>query len=320
MISRVITVTLNPAIDETVTLDKLLPNHVHRATAVRLDAGGKGVNVASCLADWLSGPPVIATGLLGAANVNAFETLFAAKNIVDEFIRIPGETRTNIKLTHAGDTTDINLPGPTVDGSNINKIHNKILDLVDKSALVLLAGSVPTGVRSGIYAELITALNTVSARVVLDTSGTPLRLALDAKILPYCIKPNRSELEDFCQRALATDDDVIIAAEQLIVRGVSLVIVSLGAEGALYISRERILRASLPAIQPVSTVGAGDAMVAGIITALCDGADLEGIARLATAFAVAKLGQVGPNLPPGKIVKELYTNVKIIKLIKLGGM
>jgi 1-phosphofructokinase len=310
----IITVTLNPAIDETVVLDHLTPGEVHRATAVRFDAGGKGVNVASCLADWISGPPVIATGILGAANAYVFEELFAAKKITDAFIRIPGATRTNIKLTHAGETTDINLPGLAADPRSVLTIYKTILDLAVENALVLLAGSVPGGIGTSLYAELVGGLQGRGARVVLDTSGAALDRALNAKILPYCIKPNRSELEQVCRRALAADDDVITAAQALVSRGVGLVIVSLGAEGSLYVTKGEVLRASLPAIRPASTVGAGDAMVAGIIAALHDGAELEGIARLATAFAVAKLGVIGPNLPSRKVVEEIFENVQITRI------
>jgi 1-phosphofructokinase len=314
MISSVVTVTLNPAIDETVTLAELRPGQVHRASAVRFNAGGKGVNVASCLADWSSAPPVIATGLLGAANASAFETLFAAKSITDAFIRIPGETRTNIKLSHDGETTDINLPGPVVDAGSAGKIRQKILDLAVADTLVLFGGSLPAGIGDDVYAELTEVLSARGAKVLVDTSGGPLERVLNANTLPYCIKPNRAELEHFSQTTLATDEDVIITAQQLIDRGLGLVIVSLGAEGSLYITRAHTLRAWLPAIQPASTVGAGDAMVAGIIAAVCEGAALEGIARLATAFAVAKLGQAGPNLPARKIVEELSANVQITNL------
>jgi 1-phosphofructokinase len=314
MISRVITVTLNPAIDETVTLARLIPGQVHRATAVRFNAGGKGINVASCLADWFDETPITATGLLGAANATAFETLFAAKHITDECLRVPGETRTNIKLTHAGETTDINLPGPDVDAGSLEKIRQRILDLAGPETIVLLAGSLPAGIGDGFYAELTEALQTRGAQVIVDTSGRPLELVLNAKTLPFCIKPNRAELEQFARNRLATDDDTITISKQLIARGLGLVIVSLGAEGSLYIARNQILRASLPAIEPASTVGAGDAMVAGIIAAVCENAALENIARLATAFAVAKLGQTGPNLPARSIVQELSANVQITKM------
>ena len=306
----VITVTLNPAIDETVVLDTLRPGHVHRASAVSSHAGGKGVNVASCLADY--GVPSIATGILGAGNASVFEALFAAKNITDKFIRVDGVTRTNIKLAHDGDTTDINFPGLTIDDATTGKLREEIFEIANAESLVLLAGSVPVGIGAGIYAELIEALNAGGARVVLDTSGAPLTAALNAKHLPYCIKPNHSELEAFCGRELPANDDLIAAARDLNGRGVALVVVSLGAEGSLFVSGEKILHASLPAIRVLSTVGAGDAMVAGIIAALQEGDGLEGIARLATAFAGAKLTQPGANLPGRDVVRALAARVDIM--------
>jgi 1-phosphofructokinase len=305
----VITVTLNPAIDETVMLDTLQPGHVHRASAVSFHAGGKGVNVAACLADY--GIPAIATGILGAGNASVFESLFAAKNITDKFIRVDGITRTNIKLAHDGDTTDINLPGLTIDATTTGKLREEIFEIAKADSLVLLAGSVPAGIGEKIYAELTEALNAGGARVVLDTSGAPLTAALNAKHPPHCIKPNRSELEFFSGRPLPSETDLIAAARDLNARGIALVVISLGAEGSIFVTGEKILHASLPAIRALSTVGAGDAMVAGIIAALQGGAALERIARLATAFAAAKLTQPGPNLPPRETVNELAEQVKI---------
>jgi 1-phosphofructokinase len=304
-----VTVTLNPAIDETVVLDRLRPGQVNRASGAEFHAGGKGVNVASCMADY--GIPAIATGILGAGNAGVFEALFAAKTITDKFIRVEGITRTNIKLSHDGDTTDINLPGLVVGDSAMARLRDEIFAAAGADSVVLLAGSVPAGVGDGIYAELTEALNAGGARVVLDTSGAPLAAALNAKHLPYCIKPNRSELEFFSGRSLPAQTDLIAAAKELNARGIALVVVSLGAEGSLFVAGTKILHAALPAIRALSTVGAGDAMVAGIIAALQAGAAFEGIARLATAFAAAKLTQAGPNLPGREIVNELAERVKI---------
>jgi 1-phosphofructokinase len=308
---RIVTVTLNPAIDETVTLDHLSPGQVHRASAVTFHAGGKGVNVASCLADW--GLPVTATGFLGAANDRVFAKLFTAKRIEDAFIRVPGDTRTNIKLSHDGDTTDINLPGLAADAAAAAKLKDTILQLAGSDALFLLAGSLPTGTEPAIYAELISSLHARGARVLLDTSGAPLKAALAAGTLPFCIKPNRAELEDFAGRPLPSQDDLIAVARDLRARGVQLVAISLGAEGALFIGAE-ILHAQLPAIRAASTVGAGDAMVAGIIAAIAASADIEATACLATAFAVAKLGEAGPNLPPRAAVESLSQQVSTTKI------
>jgi 1-phosphofructokinase len=308
---RIVTVTLNPAIDETVTLDHLSPGQVHRASAVTFHAGGKGVNVASCLADW--GLPVTATGFLGAANDRVFAKLFTAKRIGDAFIRVPGDTRTNIKLSHNGDTTDINLPGLAADAAATAKLKDTILKLAGSDTLFLLAGSLPAGTEPGIYGELISSLHTRGARVLLDTSGAPLKAALSAGTLPFCIKPNRAELEDFAGRSLPGQADLIAVAQDLRARGVQLMAISLGAEGALFIGAE-ILHAALPAIRAASTVGAGDAMVAGIIAACAEYADIATTARLATAFAVAKLGEAGPNLPPRAVVESLSQQVNITEI------
>jgi 1-phosphofructokinase len=309
---QVVTVTLNPAIDETIFLDALRPGHVHRASGATTHAGGKGVNVASCLAGW-GGLAVTATGFLGASNDAVFSSLFATKQIEDAFIRVAGETRTNIKLSHDGDTTDINLPGLSIDQSAIDELREKLTEFAGPGTLVLLAGSLPAGMAPDIYADLTATLTAAGALVLLDTSGAPLTAALTAQKLPFCIKPNRAELETFAGRALPTNADLLAVARDLNRRGVALVVVSLGAEGSLYVGAE-ILHAALPVVRAVSTVGAGDAMVAGVIAALAEGADLKTIARYATAFAVAKLGEAGPNLPARKIVEALCARVEIRKI------
>ena len=310
MIASALTVTLNPAIDETILLDRLRPGHVHRAQAVRFNPGGKGVNVASCLADW-GGGEVIATGLLGHNNTSHFEALFTTKRITDAFIRIPGDTRTNIKLSHDGETTDINLPGLVPSAAELQALLARSAGLATTGTLALLAGSLPSGVADDTYATLAETLIRRGARVMLDTSGTALKAALAGKAQPFCVKPNRAELEYFAGHSLTGDDAVIEAARGLTARGVQLVVVSLGAEGALFITESQILRAALPALRVTSTVGAGDAMVAGIMAALREEAGLERLARLATAFAAGKLGLAGPNLPPRGQIEALGGAVTI---------
>lgn len=166
MTPDVITVTLNPAIDQTVTLGELRPGTMHRARSVRFDAGGKGVNVASCLADW--GLAVVATGILGGDNDNLFRSLFADKDITDRFCRMPGNTRVNVKLVHDGGTTDINLPGLMVSPDIVAELTRTLLALVQAGTLVVLAGSVPAGVEDTIYHDLTAALARRGERGVAD--------------------------------------------------------------------------------------------------------------------------------------------------------
>lgn len=309
---RTLTVTFNPAIDQTVTLDRLVPGEVHRARSVRQNAGGKGVNVASCLADW--GVPVAAYGLLGGDNDAPFNALLADKAIEDRFIRIPGATRVNLKLLDDGGTTDINLDGIAIDAGRTEMVSATICDAVRTGDLVVLAGSLPPGCPPDTYATLVEKLHARGCTVILDTSALPLKCALMADVLPSVIKPNREELAHLLGEPLSDMPSLVAAAVGLNRRGVDLVVVSMGADGALFLSAQGALVAQLPVGELASTVGAGDAMVAGIAAAIVeasgiDGASPERIARLGTAFAVGKLGMIGPNLPAHASVEALAADV-----------
>lgn len=307
---RVATVTFNPALDRTIALDRLTRGEVHRARMSREDAGGKGVNVASCLADW--GQPVTAFGLLGADNAGPFEALCALKPIEDGFVRVPGATRVNLKIVDDQTTTDINMDGPWVDEANIEALVDAILAYAGEDALVVLSGSLPPGCPPDIYADLVARLKAIGTHVLLDTSGTPLALALGGGILPDIVKPNRDELAAWAGVAAGDMEALLGAAIRLRRQGVDLVVVSMGADGALFLSEEGSLIARLKAFEVNSTVGAGDAMVAGIAAAMIEGASLERTARLATAFAVAKLGRPGPHLPSLATVHALADDTEIL--------
>jgi len=309
---RIHTVTLNPAIDQTVTLDRLAPGEVHRATAVRHDAGGKGINVASCVADW--GLGVMAHGLLGRDNAAPFEQLFADKGIGDGLTRVDGSTRVNLKIVDRRSTTDINLDGITIDESRLDAVVATLDRAVGAGDLVILAGSVPPGCPQDIYALFVKRLRDKQCRVLLDTSGAPLAHALEADVLPQIVKPNRDELAAWLGRPVTDRADLNETARRLIGRGVELVAISMGAEGALFVSEEGSVAARLALDDVASTVGAGDAMVAGIAAAIAEGARLERLARLATAFAGGKLGAAGPNLPAPGVVEALTAQVAVSAL------
>ena len=307
MTHTIVTVTLNPAIDRTVAVDRLTLGAVHRARSSLSNAGGKGVNVAGCLADW--GLPPIATGILGRDNAAPFEALFAAKGIDDRFVRAPGETRTNIKIADlaTAETTDVNLPGLTVGAADLDAVRAVLAAVVGPGTLVVVGGSLPEGLPSTTLATLVGELTRAGARVVLDTSGEPLARALAPGVidLPDAIKPNLAELQAFAVRTLCDEAEIVAAARALAARGIRLVVVSRGAEGALFVTAEAALVARLPPVAALSTVGAGDAMVAGLVAGLAADAPLDEIARLGVAFAAAKLGGVGPNLPSPSVVRDL---------------
>jgi len=312
----IVTITLNPAVDFTIEVDGLVQGGVNRALRAQPNAGGKGVNVAACAADW--GGRITATGVLGRGNDGAFVELFAMKWITDRFIRIAGDTRTNIKIADiaSGETTDLNTPGLVLDAACLASVTEAALAAATDDAIVVIGGSLPTGVSSDALVPMVSALNAAGAKVVADTSGAPLRalLAANGSGLPHAVKPNRHELEELVGRELPTRDALIAAAEDIVGNGVKLVVVSLGEEGALFVTADERLTARLPVVAALSTVGAGDAMVAGIATALAEDKPLEATARQAVAFAAAKLRRIGPHLPERAVVIALAEQAEISRV------
>lgn len=226
-------------------------------------------------------------------------------------MRADGATRTNIKLVDSDATTDINLPGLTATGELLTEAEATLLTLAEPGALVVLAGSLPLGCPPDHYGRLIARLQSRGVRVLLDTSGDALADALAGPALPWAIKPNRDELAEWAGQPLNTVRHIAAQAQRLREQGLGLVAVSMGEQGALFATEHGVLHAQLPATAVASTVGAGDAMVAGIAAALAEQADTERVARLAVAFAVAKLGLAGPNLPSATIVAELAERVSL---------
>lgn len=312
----IVTITLNPAVDFTIEVGGLVQGGVNRAQRAEPNAGGKGVNVAACAADW--GADVTATGVLGRGNDGTFVELFAAKGITDRFIRVAGDTRTNIKIadTASGETTDLNTPGLVLDDASLAAVTDAALAVAPTGAIVVIGGSLPAGVAPDALVPLVAQLKAAGTKVVADTSGAPLKalLSASAKDLPFAVKPNRHELEELVGRPLPTRDALIAAAEDILKSGVGLVVVSLGEEGALFVTSDERLTARLPVVEALSTVGAGDAMVAGIATALAEDKSLEATARQAVAFAAAKLRRVGPHLPERAVVVALAAEAEISRV------
>ncbi len=285
---EVITVTLNPAIDRTLIIPAFSAGNVNRVERQHSKAGGKGVNVAAAIADY--GHRVAATGFLGRENGSAFETLFSDKKIDDHFIRLGGETRTGIKIydPDGGETTDINFPGLTPAPGDLELLFQKLQALTRDAPLwVVLAGSLPPGVEPPVYRDLIQALKKGNCRIMLDTSGEALKHALDAA--PNVVKPNVHELEALVGAQLTTDAAIVEAARRLLSRGVELAVVSMGARGALLITSGEVVLAGAPEVKIGSSVGAGDAMVAGIIAGQLGGSSLRDTAKLASAFSLAAI-------------------------------
>ncbi|MFZ4539070.1 1-phosphofructokinase [Propionivibrio sp.] len=303
------TVTLNPAIDQSVSVPDFAAGTVNRVLWEQSDPGGKGVNVASFLADL--GFRVAVTGLLGLDNANVFEQLFASKGMTDAFVRIPGTTRVNVKIIDevCQGITDINFPGPAATPEHLVKLGRGINTLLADHDWFVLSGSAPAGVPVDYYADLTRQLKAAGKKVVLDSSGDPLRHGIVAA--PWAIKPNIAELEELVGAQLPDQVSVINAARQLLDQGLGCVVVSMGREGALFVTGDQCLLAIPPEVEVKSTVGAGDAMVAGFVSGNLRGLPLADCARLATASALGALTQLGPRLPSAQIVESLMARVTV---------
>lgn len=306
---KIATVTLNPAIDQTVSVNNFHPGRVNRGQSLSFAASGKGVNVASYLADY--GYETVVTGYLGRANATIFEQFFASRGIEDRFIRIPGDTRINVKIVDElnQQTTDINMPGEAPSQEAIKALLATIEQLSDGCEWFVLSGSLPPGVPTVSYATIITQLKRYKKRIILDTSGEALQAGIQAG--PTIVKPNLEELQQLVGRALTGETEVQQAARQLLNGDVELVVVSMGKRGALLVDRIQMVQAVPPAMAVKKTFGAGDAMVAGLVVAQIQALNLVDCARLATAFSMGAIGQLSYNLSDAQTIKEYFQQVHI---------
>lgn len=306
---RIATVTLNPAIDQTVSIPDFQAGEVNRVQHSRSDPGGKGVNVASVLADY--GYPITVTGFLGVENTRLFERLFVQKEIEDRFVRIAGSTRTGIKIVDEvkQETTDINFPGEAPTDDDVAALFQIVEDLTARCRWFVLSGSIPAGLSADIYRELVEAIKTKDRSVALDTSGEGLQRAVSAA--PTLLKPNVDELRDLSGEPLREEREIVRAARRLLAEGIECVVVSMGAEGALFVEGEEVVMARPPQVTVKSTVGAGDAMVSGMVAGKVQNDSLVDCARLATAFAAAAVTRVGSGLPAQDLIEELMQEVVV---------
>ncbi|MBB5693883.1 1-phosphofructokinase family hexose kinase [Muricoccus pecuniae] len=306
----VATVTPNPALDLTTRLSALVPGAVNRVREAQEDPGGKGINVAGFLASQGARVPVLATGWLGEANAAAFRAFLAAGGIADRFLPVAGSTRTNVKIVEDDErVTDLNFPGFAVDAAAEDALAAAVRATAAECGWVALCGSLPRGASPGLHARLLGEARAAGAKVLLDASGPPFAAALGAG--PDAIKPNGEELGELLGERVAGVADAAAAVGQVQARGVGTVIVSLGAEGAVFAEGDARVHAVGRPRALVSTVGAGDAMVAGWLMGTLRGLDLAGRARLATAFSLGALSTLGPRLPDAAEIAALAEAVEV---------
>lgn len=306
--AKILTLTLNPALDLTVQLPRLEAGQVNRSDEMHTHAAGKGVNVAQVLADL--GHQLTVSGFLGEDNLQAFENLFAKRGFTDAFIRVPGETRSNIKVAEQdGRITDINGPGPVVGVVAQQALLDRLVQIAPGHDAVVVAGSLPRGVTAQWLRELVERLKALGLKVALDSSGDALRAALKAG--PWLIKPNTEELADALDCEVVSHASQAEAANRLHAQGIEHVVISHGADGVNWFSVGSALHATPPKVSVASTVGAGDSLLAGMLHGLLSADTPEQTLRTATAIAAQAVTQIGFGIHDAAQLTQLEQGVRV---------
>jgi 1-phosphofructokinase len=281
----IVTLTLNPSLDRTIEVDRLVRGTMTRATSARLDPGGKGVNVSRALL--ANRVPSVAVVTVGGADGDQLVRLLEADGIPLRAVGVAGRTRSNVTIAEPdGVVTKLNEPGEPLSRAELDAVADAVLGETETASWVVTCGSLPPGVPTGIYARLCEFFTSAGVLVAVDASGPALLAALEAK--PALIKPNREELAEAVGRPVDSIGAAIEAAEQLRDRGAGSVLASLGADGAVLVEDEGVTIGEAPIAEARSTVGAGDALLAGFLAAGARGsaALAEGLAWGAAAVSL----------------------------------
>ena len=313
---RVLTVTLNPAIDMRMRFASLELEGLNRAQDVQLEPSGKGINVARALAR--QGFDVTAVALLGGPFGAMLESQLLEQSISSplhglRLLRVPiaGETRCNVKVLNLERTavTELNAPGPEVSTSELEELRRTLQREVRAGDLVVLSGSLPTNAPVATYANLIHELSRLGARTYFDADGAALQVGLAAQ--PFLIKPNRLEAETLLTMTIESPAEALEAARRLQTLGAQHAVLSLGGDGALFVSNDQAVFAKPPAVQVHSTVGGGDALLSGVVAAQLQGLSWLETARYATAVAAARVASIGLEFPESHEITAFLERVQV---------
>lgn len=307
---KILTVTLNPAVDTRYQIGELQLNGVNRVEQKVETPGGKGLNVSNVLNKL--GGDVLATGILGGSKGNFIKTKLDERGINHDFIEVDNETRTCMAIINKNKKiTEILESGQKISQCEMNNFLKKYEILLRNVDIVGISGSLPLGLPVNFYQILIEKAVSLGKKVILDTSGEPLREGIKGN--PYLIKPNIDEMEYLLGKKIENIDEIIECAKKIIDNGVSNVMVTLGDKGGLLINKTSIYNGSIPKIKVENTVGSGDSSIAGFIYGMSKKMNYEEIFKYALACGTsnAMLKNTGDIII--KDVKKILSETKVIK-------
>jgi len=305
----VITVTLNPAMDKTLTVDNYTLGKVNRAQSIRYDIGGKGINVSKVLVNL--GIQSTCTGFLGGIWEKTFQEELDKRKIKCNFIHTNGNTRTNTKIVDNENKTytDLNEQGPNIDSLLLSEFLKVFDGLCNKDDIVVLSGGVSPNIPEDIYGTLTSIAKNKGALVILDADGPLLEQGLIEK--PQIIKPNNHELSSLFSIDEENDEQILQAAYSLRKQGIQKILVSLGERGGFYITEKATYYAKGLKVNVKSTVGAGDSMVAALVYSIINKLSDIDTLKFATACGAATVGLEGTEACTLSQINELISKVEI---------
>ena len=303
------TISLNPSIDRTVNVEKFVPGGLNRVVSAHSVAAGKGINVA--LTASALGVASECIGFMYREGSKLFEKRLMVGGVEYNFVWCDGSVRTNVKVfdQSTGTITEINESGARVSEDDLKRMTDLVALHAENTDYLVLAGSLPPGCPPDYYRTLIQTVEGLGCRCVLDADGDRMRYGLEAR--PFMIKPNRYELELMTGEKLNTLKEIRDAAQKYLDMGVSVVTVSLGSEGALITDGDETLYAPKIALDVKSTVGAGDAMVAGLTCGFIGDNELEDAFRMGVACASVRCATESYRVIDKTEYKRLLDQVKI---------
>ncbi|MHB1134342.1 MAG: 1-phosphofructokinase [Chloroflexota bacterium] len=308
----IITLTLNPAVDQTVFVRQLAVGEVNRFHESQLDPAGKGINVSRVV--HRLGWPTLAFGFLAGELGAIVERALDDEGVQNHFVRVDGQTRANVTIVDesTGVSTSLYGPGPDVEIEYLGTLDRMVEFWLQAGTVLVLAGSLPGGVPTDVYAYYIRQANARGIKTFLDADGEALRSGIAAG--PYLIKPNVLEAERLLGRSLPDLPAVVAGARELLRAGVGVVVISMGAQGSVCVTPERAWRAVPPSVERRSTVGSGDSLVAGLAMALSRGETLTEGLRLGSAAGAATAMTTGTQLATAQDVRALLPRVEVEEL------
>jgi 6-phosphofructokinase 2 len=302
------TITLNPCLDEHITVNGLVIEEANRWSKLYRYAAGKGIDVSRAIHKM--GGQTIAYGFIGGSKGRIVEILLDEEGVPFSFTPIEQETRTNFIITDTktGKQTRIDAPGPRISKKELERFRRKIRLSPFKLELIVAAGSIPPGIPKNMYYDLVTEAKASKVRAIVDTEGQWLEEAIKAK--PYLIKPNVHEAGELLKMKLDTEETIIKAALSLVQLGIKIAVISRGKDGLIAATKERICKAIPPPVKVKSAVGAGDSTLAGLALKLAKEEPLLEACRLAVAMGTAAVLTPGTELCHRTDVEKLLPQIK----------